>query len=59
MTYIAGDKVIYLTATNATVQSVTKNGVWIAFWGKGIRDGEYVRHRVSCSDIRLATEDEQ
>lgn len=41
-----GDKVKYIEVT-ATVLHVRDNGITIGFWGKGLKDGQYVKRRVS------------
>jgi hypothetical protein len=41
-----GDKVGW-GGGKAEVLRVTKNGVWITYWGEGLKEGKLVKQRVS------------
>lgn len=47
-----GDKVIYLGRVEATFIREAKNGVIIEMWGKGLRDGQWIRRRVPRRDVQ-------
>jgi hypothetical protein len=42
----AGDKV-WWGGGKAEVLRVTKNGVWITYWGQGLKEGKRIKQRVS------------
>lgn len=43
----SGDKVWLSNEIPATVIRVMKNGVWIGYNGRGLRDGQYIEDRVA------------
>lgn len=47
-----GQKVLYLGRTEATFIREAKNGVIIEMWGKGLKEGQWIRRRVSAKDVR-------
>lgn len=49
--YKSGDVVQYC-GIRAVVRSVRQNGIWIDFWGMGLKAGQALTRRVSSRDLK-------